>query len=89
MRHIWYLIAAALASGAVSVMLSVFGAHGTVGFVAVYVGYCGGFVNWKVNPGGFSYLLITAVNGAVYFAILELAGSVLRVKHSPGAVLRP
>jgi hypothetical protein len=52
-------------------VLSTYGAHGAAGFVAVYGGYPGGFVNWHVNPGQVSYLLITGVNWLAYFALVE------------------
>ena len=66
------LLVAALASLAVCLMLSAYGAQGRLGFFAVYAGYPGGFINWKLNPGRVSYALIALVNTGVYFGILEV-----------------
>ena len=72
MKHFVCGLAAALASIGIVLILSTVGAHGAVGALAVYAGYPGGFINWRVNPGRVSYVLIGAVNAAVYFAGLEL-----------------
>ena len=82
MRHISCVVVSVVAAISVSVLLSVYGAHGTLGAVAVYAGYPGGLVNWKLNPGGFSYVLITAVNAAVYLALLEIGSLLIPVKQS-------
>jgi hypothetical protein len=81
MRHISCVVVSVVAAISVSVLLSVYGAHGTLG-AAVYAGYPGGLVNWKLNPGGFSYVLITAVNAAVYLAPLEIGSLLIPVKRS-------
>jgi len=69
MKHVAYLAASILGALGVSLILATFGAHGLLGFLAVYAGYPGGFVNWKANPGHMSYFLISAVNAAVYFSV--------------------
>lgn len=82
-RHVTYLGISILAALAVSLLLSVYGAHGLSGAFALYAGYCGGFVNWKLNQGRVSYALITGVNAIVYFAVCEIAAVVLRYGRSP------
>ena len=74
MKHISYLVASVIVALGVSLVLSIFGAHGLLGAFAVYAGYCGGFVNWHTNPGRISYVLITAVNASVYWCALEIVG---------------
>ena len=80
-KHVIYFVAAAVGALAVSVILATFGAHGRLGAVAVYTGLPGGFVNWKANPGGVSYVLITIVNTAVYLTIFEVLGLVIYRRH--------
>jgi len=46
----------------VSFLLATYGSDGTLGLIAVWIGYPGGFANWKLNPPHVSYALITAVN---------------------------
>jgi hypothetical protein len=70
-------VAAALAIP-VSLVLATYGSHGTLGLIAIWVGYPGGFANWKLNPLHVSYGLITAVNWLTYFVVLE---AWLRVKR--------
>lgn len=62
---------------AITFRMSTYGADGVLGFIAVYGGYPGGFVNWRLNPGHVSYLLITAINWLIYFAIAEALFTVL------------
>jgi hypothetical protein len=78
MRHgVIAAITGALAI-AITFLLSTYGAHGVRGFIAVYAGYPGGFVNWRLNPGRVSYPLITLVNWLTYFAAAEVLSAVLR-----------
>jgi len=72
MSHAVVLTIAVLAALGVTLILATWGAHGVQGSLAIYMGYPGGFANWKLNPGRVSYILITAVNGLAYFACLEL-----------------
>jgi hypothetical protein len=51
---------------------------GYLGLIAVYGGYPGGFVNGRVNSSRVSYLLITAINWLIYFAITEALFAALR-----------
>jgi hypothetical protein len=74
MKHVVCVVAAALASLGITLILSTLGTHGPLGSFAVYAGYPGGFINWRANPGRVSYLLIGVVNAAVYFGILEVLG---------------
>jgi hypothetical protein len=68
------LVAAIVVAVGISLILATFGAHGLLGSIAVYAGFPGGFVNWKANPGQVSYVVITAVNTAVYLGLFEALG---------------
>jgi hypothetical protein len=72
------LAAAAILAVVISILLSIYGAHGTQGALAVTVGYPGGFVNWRFNPGRVSYGLITSVNWLIYFGLFEALLAVKR-----------
>jgi hypothetical protein len=71
MKHVIRVTIAAILAIAVSFGLATFGAHGTNGLIAVWIGYPGGIANQKLNPGRLSYGLITAANWLVYFTLLE------------------
>jgi hypothetical protein len=81
-------LVAALASLAVCLMLSIYGAHDRLGFFAGYAGYPGRFINWKLNPGRVSYALIALVNPAVYFGILQVLGLLVGKRPSKGCRAR-
>lgn len=81
MKHVFYLVAATIGAFGVSLILATFGAHGLLGSVAVYAGLPGGFVNWKTNPGHVSYVVITAVNTAVYLGLFEVLGFLIGRRH--------
>lgn len=66
---------------AITFLLSTYGAHGVQGWIAVYVGYPGGFVNWRFNSGRMSYTLITVVNWITYFGIAEVIFVVFRLSR--------
>jgi len=72
MKHLILAGVAVVVAIAVSLILSIWGSHGPLGTLAVYLGYPGGFANWKLNPGRTSYTLTAAVNGVCCFACLEL-----------------
>jgi hypothetical protein len=82
MRHVAIAATTAFLAIAITVFLSIYGAHGVQGVVATYMGYPGGFVNWRVNPGRVSYLLITTVNWVTYFALAEVWLGVCRRGHA-------
>jgi hypothetical protein len=71
--HVARICISILAAILISLLLSTFGAHGVLGWIAVYIGYVGGVANWKLNPGRVSYTFIAVVNAVVYFLILEAA----------------
>jgi hypothetical protein len=78
MRHgVIAAITGALAI-AITFLVSMYGAHGVRGFIAVYIGYPGGLVNWRLNTGRVSLPLITLVNWLTYFAAAEVLSAVLR-----------
>jgi hypothetical protein len=76
--HILMAVAAAALAASVSLVLATYGAQGTLGFIAVWIGYPGGFVNWKLNSPHVSYALMTAVNWSAYFAFIEAAIAIKR-----------
>jgi len=88
MKHVAYLAASILGAVGVSLIMATFGAHGLLGFLAVYAGYPGGFVSWKANPGHVSYFLISTVDAAVYFTILETLGLLIHRRRRPNAAVR-
>jgi hypothetical protein len=88
MKHVAYLGGSILGAVGVSLILASFGAHGLLGFLAVYAGYPGGFVDWKANLGHMSYFLISTVNAAVYFIILEALGLLIRRRRRSNAATR-
>lgn len=55
---------------AITLLLSTYGADGVRGFIAVYAGYPGAAVNWRLF-GHMNYLLITSVNWLSYFGVAE------------------
>ncbi len=63
---------------AMTFLLSTYGAHGVQGLIAVYGGYPGGFVNWRLNPGRVNYALITVVNWLTYFAVAEVVSAIFK-----------
>jgi hypothetical protein len=71
LRHVIAAAAAALLAVVISILLSIYGSHGLQGGLAVTLGYPGGFVNWRLNPGRVSYGLITCVNWLIYFGFFE------------------
>jgi hypothetical protein len=56
MKHIAIAGIAALVAAVVSLVLATYGAHDLPGLFAVMVGYPGAFANWRLEPGGPSYL---------------------------------
>ena len=87
MKHLTYLGTSVIAATVVSLLLSTYGSHGLLGFVAVYAGYPGGLVNWKLNQGSVSYVLITVVNAIVYLAVCEITAVLMRYRRSPKSFL--
>lgn len=81
MRHAAIVATTACLAVAITLILSTYGAHGVGGWIAVYGGYPGGFVNWRLNPGRVNYALITVVNWLTYFAVVEVLSAFL--KRSP------
>jgi hypothetical protein len=76
--HILLGSVAAILAIPVSLVLATHGSHGKLGLIAIWVGYPGGFANWKLNPPRVSYGLITAVNWFAYFVLLEASLAVKR-----------
>ena len=71
-------VAAAALATSVSLVLATYGAQEPLGFIAVWIGYPGGLVNWKLNSPHISYALITAVNRCAYFGFIEVAIAIKR-----------
>jgi hypothetical protein len=79
MKHVAIAALTACLALAITFLLSTYGAHGVRGWIAVYGGYLGGFVNWRLNPGRVSYALITVVNWLTYFVLGEAISVAFRV----------
>ena len=79
MRHLVIAAVTACLALAITLLLSTYGADRVQGWIAVYGGSPGGFVNWRLNPGRESYQLITVVNWLTYFAIAEVISAAFRL----------
>jgi hypothetical protein len=79
MRHVAIAAVTACLALAITFLLSTYGAHGVRGWIAVYFGYPGAFLDWRLKPGRMNYTLITVVNWLTYFVVAEAISVVFSV----------